>query len=100
MDNDEIKKEILREKDERDQEIFGMEGDMDEMEYEDDVADDDEKVHADGMEDEEKEIDVSYSPQILLIWTTSDACLGTAQARMAPGQQNGSRSCRSSVPRQ
>lgn len=55
MDNEDVKKEILREKEERDQEIFGMEGDMDEMEYEDDVADDDEKVHADGMEEEEKE---------------------------------------------
>lgn len=58
VDNDDIKKEIIRENEERDQEIFGMEGDMDEMEYEDDVADDDDKVHADGMEDEEKEIEV------------------------------------------
>ena len=61
VDNDDVKKEIMREKDERDQEIFGMEGDMDEMEYEDDVADDDEKVHADGMEDEEKEYEASRS---------------------------------------
>jgi hypothetical protein len=69
IDNDELKKEILREKDERDQEIFGMEGDMDEMEYEDDVADDDEKVHADGMEEEEKEIEVTYYSSIQI---TSD----------------------------
>lgn len=32
-----------------------MEGDLDEMEYEEDVADDDEKVHADGKEEEDKE---------------------------------------------
>jgi len=32
-----------------------MEGDLDEMEYEEEMADDDEKVHADGQEEEEKE---------------------------------------------
>lgn len=32
-----------------------MEGDLDEMEYEEEMADDDEKVHADGKEEEEKE---------------------------------------------
>lgn len=31
---------------------------MDEMEYEEDIADDDERVHIDGMEEEEKEIEV------------------------------------------
>jgi hypothetical protein len=97
IDNDDLKKEILREKDERDQEIFGMEGDMDEMEYEDDVADDDEKVHADGMEEEEKEIEVTYYSHKTSI--TSDECSGTAQTRMAPGQQDRNRSCRPSVPR-
>jgi hypothetical protein len=88
IDNDDLKKEILREKDERDQEIFGMEGDMDEMEYEDDMADDDEKVHADGMEEEEKEIEVTYYSHKTSIQITSDVCSGTAQTRMAPGQQD------------
>ncbi|KAG8831471.1 hypothetical protein FRC18_006474 [Serendipita sp. 400] len=42
-------------KQEREQELFGMEGDMDEMEFEEEIADDDERVHADGNEEEEKE---------------------------------------------
>jgi hypothetical protein len=98
IDNDELKKEILREKDERDQEIFGMEGDMDEMEYEDDMADDDEKVHADGMEEEEKEIEVTYYSHKTSVQITSDVCSGTDETRMAPGQQDRSRSCGPSIP--
>ncbi|CAG8768403.1 130_t:CDS:2, partial [Acaulospora colombiana] len=57
MGDDDVKRALQQEKQERDQEIFGMEGDMDEMEYEEDVADDDEKVHADGKEDEDREIE-------------------------------------------
>jgi hypothetical protein len=62
MGDDEVKKALQQEKQERDQEIFGQEGDMDEMEYEEEMADDDEKVHADGKEDEEKEYEVSFQP--------------------------------------
>ncbi|KAG8823428.1 hypothetical protein FRC17_009335, partial [Serendipita sp. 399] len=47
--------EMKKYKQEREQELFGMEGDMDEMEYDEDMADDDERVHADGNEEEEKE---------------------------------------------
>ncbi|PVF96349.1 hypothetical protein CPB86DRAFT_737053 [Serendipita vermifera] len=57
MGDDDVKRALQQEKQEREQEIFGMEGDMDEMEYEEEMADDDEKVHADGKEDEEKEIE-------------------------------------------
>lgn len=49
--------DIKRENQEREQEIFGMEGDMDEMEYDEEMADDDEKVHIDGKEEEEKEVE-------------------------------------------
>lgn len=53
--DEEVKRELQREKEDRDREIFGMEGDVDEMEYEAGATDDDEKVHADGQEEEEKE---------------------------------------------
>lgn len=57
--SEEIKKEIQRERQQKEDELFGMEGDLDEMEYDEDVADDDERVHVDGMEEEEKETEVS-----------------------------------------
>lgn len=40
---------------------YGGEGDMDEMEYEEDFADDEEKMEPEGMEDEEaKELEVRF----------------------------------------
>jgi hypothetical protein len=67
MGDDEVKRALQQEKQERDQEIFGQEGDMDEMEYEEEMADDDEKVHADGKEDEEKEYEVNLQPSYRVI---------------------------------
>lgn len=66
---------------------YGGEGDMDEMVYEEDFADDDEKVEAEGEDDEAKEIEVCcvshlFPPHL------PDLFSGTSEERVQDCKQN------------
>lgn len=57
-DDDDEEEKINKKRRERE---MGGEGDLDEMEYENDFADDDEKIEQDGDDEEAKEMEVPHS---------------------------------------